>query len=195
MKIGIIGSGKLGSTLARLCVGQGHVVAIANTRGPNSLPELSRELGGRARAATVTEVAIGGDVIILALPFGPYRKLPVEPFRRKLVIDATNYDPARDGSIPELDADRTTSTELIAQHLEGARVVKAFNTMPYETLASGGRVGALHDQRLALPLAGDDREAKHAVAELIEQLGFAAVDNGSLAPGGRLQQPGSSGAR
>jgi predicted dinucleotide-binding enzyme len=191
MRIGIVGSGRVGETLARLLAGHGHVIAIANTRGPNSLRELVAELGGRVRAGTVTEVAIGGEVVILAIPFGRHQELPVEPFRRKIVIDASNYDSGRDGAIAELESDQATSSELIAHHLEAARMVKAFNTMNYQTLATGGQVDASRQTRLALFLAGDDDEAKVTVAELIEQLGFAAVDTGSLARGGRLQQPGS----
>lgn len=192
MRIGIVGSGRIGGTMMRLVVAHGHQVAIANTRGPFSLPGLGAELGGRARAATAREAAIGGEAILLALPFGRYRELPVEPFGRKIVVDATNYYADRDGSIGELDADRITSTELIAQHFERARVVKAFNTMNYKTLATAGQTDAPREERLALFLAGDDPDAKVLVAELIEQLGFAAVDTGSLARGGRLQQPGSA---
>ncbi|MGI8429026.1 MAG: NADPH-dependent F420 reductase [Solirubrobacteraceae bacterium] len=192
MRIGIVGSGRIGGTMMRLLVRGGHQVAIANRRGPNSLAGLGAELGGRARAATVTEAAIGGEMIILAIPFGRYGELPVEPFRRKIVVDATNYYRDRDGSIGELDGDRVTSTELIAQHLEGARLVKAFNTMHYETLATAGAPGSPREERIALFLAGDDREANGIVGELIEQLGFAAIETGSLAQGGRRQQPGSA---
>lgn len=192
MRIGIIGSGRMGMTAARLFVAQKHMVAIANTRGPNSLPGLGAQLDGRARAATVREVTVGGQLILLALPFGRHRELPAEMFVGKLVVDATNYEPARDGSFVELDAGRITSSELIAQHLAAARVVKALGTMNHERLAAGGRTDLPREERLALLLAGDDQEAKDVVAELIEQLGFAALDTGSLARGGRLGQPGSS---
>jgi hypothetical protein len=190
LKIGVIGSGKLGMTAANLFVAHGHRVALANSRGPNSMPGLVVESGGLARAATTSEAAIGGDLVLLALPFGRHRDLPVEPFRRKLVVDATNYRPERDGSFPALETGLTTSSELIAQHLQGARVVKAFNTMPYEILRSGGRTDVDREQRLPLFLSGDDGDAKALVAALIEQLGFAPVDSGSLSEGGRLQQPG-----
>lgn len=191
MRIGIIGSGRMGMTAAQLFTAHGHTVAIANTRGPNSLPGVGARLDGRARAATVREVTVGGQLILLALPFGRHPELPAEMFTGKLVVDATNYDPGRDGSFGELDAARITSTELIAQHLEGARMVKALGTMNHERLATGGRTDVPREERLVLPLAGDDQDAKDVVAELIEQLGFAALDTGSLAEGGRLGQPGS----
>ncbi|MHB8659186.1 MAG: NADPH-dependent F420 reductase [Solirubrobacteraceae bacterium] len=191
MRIGVVGSGNLGMTAVCLFVAHGHVVAVGNARGPNSMPDLVRTFGGKARAATVTELAIGAELIILALPFGRYRQLPVEPFRGKTVVDATNYLPGRDGSLVELDSDRVASSELIARHLVRARVVKAFNTMRYESLATEGRTDAPRAERSALFLAGDDMDAKVIVAELIEQLGFAAIDTGSLSQGGRMQQPGS----
>jgi hypothetical protein len=192
MKIGIVGSGKLGMTALRLFVACGHRVAVSNTRGPNSMPELITTFHGQARAATTTDIAIGGDVIILALPFSRYRELPVEPFRRKLVVDATNYDPDRDGATAALDNDEITSTELISQHLKRARIVKALNTMPYQTLGTKGQTDAAPQQRLALFFCGGNQDAKQTVARLIDQLGFAAIDTGTLSRGGRLQQPGSA---
>ncbi len=191
MKIGIIGSGRIGGTAARLFVRTGHEVAIANSRGPDSLADFVDELGANARAATVDEAADFGDVVLEAIPFSHYRDLPADHLAGKIVIDADNYYPARDGHIDELDSDRTTSTELIARHLEGARMVKAFNTMVSTTLGSEGRPDAPRDKRLALFVAGDDEDAKRVVSELIDEIGFAPVDTGSLAEGGRRQQPGS----
>lgn len=192
MKIGIVGSGKLGMTAVRAFVACGHRVAVSNTRGPNSMPELIKRFHGQARASTTTDIGIGAEVIILALPFGRYRELPVEPFRGRIVVDATNYDPGRDGSTAALDNDEITSTELISQHLEGARIVKAFNIMPHQTLGTKGQTDAAPERRLALFFSGEDRDAKRTVTGLIDQLGFAAVDTGSLSQGGWLQQPGSA---
>jgi predicted dinucleotide-binding enzyme len=189
MRIGIIGSGKIGSTVARLAVSAGHEVAIANSRGPASIEGLVERLEARAIGATVGDAACFGEIVLVAVPMGAYRTLPAEPFAGKIVIDANNYYPTRDGRIAELDEDRTTSSELLAAHLRGARIVKAFNTMYYETLATQGNPDAPREDRLALFLAGDDRDAKKVVSGLIEQLGFAPVDTGTLASGGRLQQP------
>jgi predicted dinucleotide-binding enzyme len=192
MRIGIIGSGRIGGTAARLFVQSGHEVAIANSRGPDSLADLVGELGENARAATVDEAADFGEVVLEAIPFGRYGELPADHLAGKIVIDADNYYPARDGHIDELDSDRTTSTELIARHLEGARMVKAFNTINAGELASDGRPDAPREERLALFVAGDDEDAKRVVSRLIEDIGYAPVDSGSLAEGGRRQQAGSS---
>jgi predicted dinucleotide-binding enzyme len=190
MRIGIIGSGNIGATAARLFAGAGHDVAIANSRGPESLAGLAEELGDRARAATVEDAAAYGDVVLVAIPFGRYRELPAAPLAGTIVIDAMNYYPNRDGHFSELDDDSTTSSELLAAHLADARVVKAFNSMYWEVLRDRGRPDEAED-RLALFVAGEDQEAKDRVSGLIEEIGFAPVDSGTLGEGGRRQQPGS----
>jgi predicted dinucleotide-binding enzyme len=191
VKITIIGSGKIGSTAARLFIGAGHEVAIANRRGPQSLEPLQRELGAALQPASIEDAVRFGDVVLVAVPLHAIDALPAASFAGKIVVDANNYYPNRDGHIPELDRDETTSSELLARHLPGARVVKAFNTMYYATLGEAGDPSKPEDDRLALFVAGDDQQAKQVAIDLIEQLGFAAMDNGSLADGGRRQQPGS----
>jgi 8-hydroxy-5-deazaflavin:NADPH oxidoreductase len=186
MKIGIIGAGMIGATTARLFARSGHDVAIANTRGPASLAELVDEIGPRVRAATVDDAAAFGEIVLLAIPFGQYGTLPAERLAGKIVVDAMNYYPQRDG---ELMLDGLTSSELVARYLSGARLVKAFNTMYFQTLATRGDPSVPLDERLALFLASDDAVAKAEVARLIEQIGFAPVDTGSLREGGRRQQP------
>ncbi len=188
MNIGVIGSGKIGGTAARLFVRAGHPVAIRNSRGPASLGALVEDLGTNARAATIDEACAFGEVVLVAIPFGKYQTLPVKPLERKVVVDAMNYYPQRDGRIELGDL---TSTELVARHLRGARLVKAFNTMYFETLGAQGRGDAPVEDRLALFVAGDDADAKALVSRLIEQIGVAPVDTGSLHDGGRLKQPGS----
>jgi 8-hydroxy-5-deazaflavin:NADPH oxidoreductase len=190
MRIGVIGSGRIGGTAARLFAGAGHDVAIANSRGPESLAELVGELGGRARAETVEGAASFGDVVLLAIPFIGYTDLPAAQLTGKIVIDAGNYYPNRDGHDAALDADETTSSERLAEQLPGARVVKAFNTLYFEHLRDRAAPGA-GSERTALFLAGDDAEAKERVAALIADIGFAPVDAGGLADGGRKLQPGA----
>lgn len=190
MKIGIIGSGNIGATAARLFAKAGHEVAISNSRGPETLRELVADIGPNVRAATVEEAAEFGEVVLEAIPFGRYKELPVEPLARKVVVDAANYYPQRDG---EIDFGGLTSSEEIARYLgPGVRLVKAFNTMYYETLASEGRPEAPVEERLVLFVGGDDEEAKARVSRLIEEIGFAPVDTGPLGEGGRKQQPGSA---
>ncbi len=191
MRIGIIGSGKIGGTLLNLLAGRGHEVAVANSRGPETLAGQVEEAGEGARAATVDEAADFGDVVVVAVPLHAYSELPADRLAGRIVADANNYYAERDGSIAELDDDSTTSSELLAGHLADSKVVKAFNTMNFRALGSEGRPDAPRDERLAIFLAGDDEDAKRTVAELIDDLGFAPVDTGSLAEGGRRQQPGA----
>jgi 8-hydroxy-5-deazaflavin:NADPH oxidoreductase len=190
MRIGVIGSGNIGSTAARLFAGAGHEVAIANSRGPETVADLVADIGQNATAATVEEAASFGEAMLVAIPFAAYRELPAEALGGRIVIDAMNYYPSRDGNFAELDDGSTTSSELLAAHAPGVKVVKAFNTMNWKVLRDRGKPGG-GDDRLAIFLAGDDAEAKALVAGLIEAIGFVPVDTGGLAEGGRRQQPGS----
>jgi predicted dinucleotide-binding enzyme len=187
MQIGIIGSGNIGSTAAKLFVDAGHTVAISNSRGPESLTELADELGSNARAVTVDEAAAVGDVVLEAIPYGEYESLPAEALAGTVVISAANYYPQRDG---EIEFDGRTQTELVAEHLADSTVVKGFNTMYYETLRDDARPDEPLDERLVLFLAGDDDDAKATVATLIEEIGFAPFDVGSLADSAVIE-PGS----
>lgn len=192
MKIGIIGSGNIGAAAARLFASAGHEVAVSNSRGGAGLESLISELGGGARATGIEEAARFGEVVLVAVPFGKYETLPAEAFEGKVVIDANNYYPQRDGNFAQLDADRNTSSELVASHLKGARLVKAFNTIWFEHLARQGNVNLPLEERRAIFIAGDDEEAKQTVAQLVEEIGFAAVDTGPLGEGGRRQQVGTA---
>lgn len=191
MKIGIIGSGYIGAASARLFVRAGHEVALSNSRGGEGLESLVAELGPQARATTIEEAARFGEVVLVAIPLGKYKTLPAEAFYGKVVIDAGNYYPNRDGQIPELDGGETTSSELVSAHLKGARLVKAFNTIYYVHLAEQGDVNLPLEDRRVIFIAGDDSGAKETVAKLIEEIGFAAVDTGFLHEGGKRQQPDS----
>jgi predicted dinucleotide-binding enzyme len=187
--IGIIGSGNIGGTSARLLAGAGHRVLISNSRGPETLVDQATGLGPEVSAVTAEEAARRGEVVLVAIPFGRYRDLPAAALDGRIVIDATNYYPDRDGTVAELEDGSTTSSELVAAHLAGARVVKAFNTIYFVRLGEGGRPPG-DPERLALPIVGDDEEAKRVVAGLIDEMGFDAVDHGGLAQGA-AQQPGT----
>jgi predicted dinucleotide-binding enzyme len=191
MKVGIIGAGKIGGTAARLFVNAGHEVAISNSRGPETLQEFAASLGNGAKAVSVKEAAQFGEVVLISIPFGKYRELPHEAFNGKIVIDSNNYYSKPDGNFTEIDQGKTTSSELLAGHLRDARIVKAFNTIWFEHLKSQGDTSLAAVDRRAIFVAGDDREAKQTVSKLIDEIGFTAVDTGSLHDGGKAQQPGS----
>lgn len=192
MKIGIIGSGHIGANAARLFVRAGHEVALSNSRGGEGLEGLVAELRPKARATTIEEAARFGEVVLIAIPFGRFRTLPAKAFQDKIVVDAGNYYRQRDGNFAELDNDETTSSELLAARLRGARLVKGFNTIWFEHLATQGDTDLPLEERRAIFIAGDDSQAKEVVARLIEEIGFAAVDTGFLHEGGRRQQPGTA---
>jgi predicted dinucleotide-binding enzyme len=188
MRVGVIGSGRIGGTAARLFAAAGHEVAIANSRGPETLADLGAEIG--AQADTVEGAASFGDVVLLAIPFRAYTDLPAAQLTGRIVIDAGNYYPNRDGHYAALDADETTSSQLLAGQIPGAHVVKAFNTLYWEHLRDRAAAGAT-GERTALFLAGDDQDAKERVAALVADIGLAPVDAGDLAEGGRKLQPGA----
>jgi 8-hydroxy-5-deazaflavin:NADPH oxidoreductase len=192
MKIGIVGSGNIGGSAARLFVRAGHQVALSNSRGGRGLEDLVLELGDQAHATTIEEAARFGEIVLVAIPFGRFSDLPADAFKGKVVIDAGNYYPERDGKLAELDQEETTSSELMASHLKEARLVKGFNTIYFKHLASQGDSGLPLEDRRAIFIAGDDSKAKEIVARLIEEIGFAAVDTGFLHEGGRSQQPGTA---
>ncbi len=188
MKIGIIGSGNIGGTAARLFAAAGHEVALSHKSGPESLREQVAQLGERARAMTVEEAAAFGDVVLLALPWRTREDLPAERLAGKIVIDATNpYRP--DSSVYDLGG--SSSSEEMLRAIPEARLVKAFNTLYAKDLASRGRPELPLDERTAILLASDDPQAWEIVSRLVEEIGFAPVDTGGLRDGGRLQQPGS----
>ncbi len=187
MKIGIIGSGHIGGTLTRRLRALGHDVTVTNSRGPESLTDLAAETG--ATAGTLEETVQGSELVVIAIPVRAVPDLPAALFDGKLVVDADNYYPERDGDIPELLDRSLTSSRWTAEHLKGARVVKVFNTIRAPHLMDNGRPAGAPD-RIALPVAGDDPAAKRVVMELVEELGFDAVDGGTLDASWR-QQPGT----
>jgi predicted dinucleotide-binding enzyme len=183
VKIGIIGAGHIGGTLAERLVAEGHQVALSNSRGPETL----QGVVDGAQPMAVDDAARFGDVIVVSIPLGRYREVPADAVHGKVVIDTNNYYPERDGHFPELDDGITTSSELLQAHLPVASVVKAFNAISWTNLRDAGRPAG-DPERLGIPLSGDDELAKRAVAELIEEIGFDAVDAGGLAQGGRKHQ-------
>jgi len=187
--IGLIGTGMIGSTVARLAIGAGHDVVLSNSRGPDTLAELVDELGPRARAATRAGAAVAGDIVLVSIPIKAYPTLSDATVDGKVVLDTGNYYPQRDGEIPELAAKTLTDSEYLVRFLPGAEVVKVFNNIFYKHLSSLARPADAAD-RTALPIAGDSATAKAIVAEFLDSIGYGVVDAGTLSDGWR-QQPGT----
>ncbi|MBA2602984.1 MAG: NAD(P)-binding domain-containing protein [Acidobacteria bacterium] len=185
--IGIIGAGHIGGQIARLAVANGYRVVISNSRGPETLSSLVAELGPAARAATPAEAARAGDIVLVSVPLKHYRSVPVEPLAGKIVMDTNNYYPQRDGQIPELDNESTTTAELLQTHLPTSNVVKAFNHIYAAELTTHGQPAGTPNRR-ALVIAGDDAESKGVVTRLLDQFGFDTVDAGPLKEGWRIQR-------
>lgn len=190
MKIGIIGAGNIGGTLARRLAALGHQVGVANSRGPESLAALARESG--ARAVTVEEAARAGDVVIVSIPLKNISRLPRDLFKgvpdSVVVVDTGNYYPRqRDGRIDPIERG-ATEARWVADQL-GRPVVKAFNNIYARHLLERGKPTGTAG-RIALPIAGDDPRAKEVVTRLLDELGFDAVDGGGLDESWR-QQPGT----
>jgi 8-hydroxy-5-deazaflavin:NADPH oxidoreductase len=185
--IGLIGAGHIGSQVARLAVAAGYDVVLSNSRGPETLADLVTELGPRARAGTVAEAAGAGDIVVVTIPLKHYQRVPVEPLRGKIVIDTNNYYPQRDGRMPELDDESTTTSELLQRHLPESKVVKAFNHIYAAQLTTDGRPAGTPGRR-ALVIAGDDAAAKARVRKLLDEFGYDTVDAGPLAEGWRIQR-------
>jgi predicted dinucleotide-binding enzyme len=190
VRIGIVGAGKIGGTLARKLADAENDVGLCNSRGPDSLKDAVAAMGPKVCPMTVQEAAAFGEVVLLALPFGRYKEIPAKSLTGKIVIDATNYFRDRDGHIGELEHGQTTSSELLQQYFRDAKVVKAFNSIRWTVLRDESKPSGAGD-RLGIGIAGDDPEAKRVVAELMDQIGYDAVDAGGLAFGGRRLQPDS----
>lgn len=190
MKISIIGTGNIGTTLIRKLTKAGHTVQMANSRGPETLQELAEETG--ARAVTAQEAAQGVDVVILSIPLNklPHMKEVLARLPHEVVVaDTSNYYPQRDGNIPALDNGQVES-EWVSEQI-GHPVIKAWNNVLSGTLADKGLPPGA-EGRIALSVAGDDPAAKKAILSLVEDTGFDAIDGGSLAESWR-QQPGTPG--
>ena len=190
MKIGIIGAGQIGGTLARRLTALGHDVSIANSRGPRSLAALASETG--ARPVTVEQAARAGDVVIITIPVKNIPRLPAPLFEdvpdHVVVVDTGNYYPQqRDGRIDPIE-NGITESRWVSERL-GRPVVKAFNTIYARHLLERGKPRGTAG-RIALPVAGDDRRAKDVIIRLLDELGFDGVDAGSLDESWR-QQPGT----
>ena len=185
--LGILGAGRLGTVIARLAASAGYRVLVARSGDPAPIARAMAAIG--ATAATTEQVIAEADAVVLALPLGKYRMLPADLLRGALVVDAMNYWWGADGIRPDLTDPRTSTSELVQQHLAGARVVKALGHMGYQDIEDETRPAGA-DGRKALALAGDDDTDVAAVARLVDDVGFDPVLAGSLADGIMLE-PGA----
>jgi 8-hydroxy-5-deazaflavin:NADPH oxidoreductase len=184
--IGLIGSGKIGGTVARLAVAAGYDVVLSNSRGPHTLTDLVTDLGPRARAGTPAEAAQAGDIVVVSVPLGAYPTVPTDELTGKVVLDTNNYYPQRDGHIAELDDRTATSSELLQRHLPKSQVVKVFNNIMHRHLLGLARPAGA-DDRSALLIAGDDEAAKATATRFLEAIGYDTVDAGPLAESWRFE--------
>ncbi|WP_214468506.1 NADPH-dependent F420 reductase [Microbacterium flavescens] len=186
-RVGIIGAGHIGSTLARGLAERGYEVVISNSRGPETLNALVDELGPKVTAGTVTDAAASGDVVIVTVPLKALDQIPVEPLAGKIVLDTNNYYWERDGRIAALDEKRTTTTAMLQAHLPESRVVKAFNhILASDILTTGAPAGT--ENRRALATASDHSDAAAFVTALYDEFGFDTVDIGSVAESWRVER-------
>lgn len=187
MRIGIVGAGALGSTLTELWANAGHQLAVGDPEAPTQLAE---RLGPSVQATSVEEAARFGDVVVLTGPFAQPEMLPPpSAVAGKIVIDAMN---AITQTGAPMDLGARASSAVVAGSFPDARIVKALNTLEADTLRAEARPSVPREKRFAMLLAGDDARAKERVATLIEEIGFAPLDAGSLALGGRHLEPRST---
>jgi predicted dinucleotide-binding enzyme len=183
--IGIIGSGHVGSSLAKAAIGHGYDVVLSNSQGPDSLAELVAGLGPKARAATPKEAAEAGDFAIVAIPVTTVEQVPVEPLAGKVVIATINYFPQRDGHINEIDEGTISVPGVLQRHLPASRVVRAFSMLDAADMSGDGHPEG-DPKRRAIAIAGDDQAAKQLVSDLCDDFGFDVVDLGGLAESWRV---------
>lgn len=184
MRIGIIGAGGIGQAFASQVAKAGHEVILSNSRGPESLADVVRDLGPRVRAGTRQQAA-QADIAVLAVRWSQSRSalFDLPAWNGRILIDATN--PIIDPGFRPAELNGSTSSEIVASLATGARVVKVANTLPRALLASDPRQAG---GRRVLFMSGDDAAAKADVSVVLEKAGFATIDLGGLASGGRLQQ-------
>ena len=177
MRIGFVGSGRLGQALAKRLVAAGHDIMISNSRGREAVLQTAQDIG--CQAGSASDAARFGDIVVVSVPLSAFALLPVEAMGERIVVDTCNYYPTRDGVRPELENGGETTSSLLQKTLPKAVVVKAFNSVLASHLARGG-VATPDGERHALPIASDDPAAGAIVGKLVEDAGFASVFSGPI---------------
>lgn len=184
--IGIIGAGRIGQAIAGLAVRQGHPVILSNSRGPETLESVVKELGPLASSDTAAGAARKGDIVVIAVTFDAIDALPAAELGGKVVLDATNYYAPRDGVIPAVEGDRVPTSVHVQQVVPEARIVKSFNHIVWSDIPADARPTNAPDRR-GIAVAGDDLPSKQQVTEFVDEIGFDPVDIGALAESWRIQ--------
>ncbi|MDR6692154.1 putative dinucleotide-binding enzyme [Microbacterium sp. 1154] len=185
--VGIIGAGHIGSALARGFTKNGYDVVIANSRGPETLSDLVAEIGDSARAATAQDAAEAGDIVVVTVPLKAIADVPVAPLAGKTVLDTNNYYFERDGHIAELDEKKTTTSQMLQEHLPESVVVKAFNHIPAADILTDGTPAGTENRR-ALATSSDSDEAVALVTRIYDEFGFDTVNVGPLSESWRVER-------
>ncbi|MFN3948070.1 NADPH-dependent F420 reductase [Microbacterium sp.] len=185
--VGIIGAGHIGSALAKGFAKHGYDVVISNSRGPETLSDLVGSIGERARAATAQDAAEAGDVVVVTVPLKAYAEVPVAPLAGKIVLDTNNYYFERDGRIAALDEKKTTTSQMLQEHLPESRVAKAFNHIMAADILTDGTPAGSADRR-ALATSSDFDEAAALVARVYDEFGYDTVNVGPLAESWRVER-------
>jgi len=184
---GMIGAGKIGSTVARAVLALGHDVILSNSRTPDTLDALVEELGPHASAALASDAAAQADVVLVAIPFGRFREIAAEPLAGKIVLDANNYYFERDGHFPELDRGEATTTGLLQEHLKDAHVAKAFNHIFFKQILTDGTPAGTPGRR-ALVTSSDHPDAVDFVTDLYDAIGYDTVPIVPLSESWRVER-------
>ena len=193
--IGFIGSGHIGSSVARAALGKGYRVVMSNSRGPETLADLIADLGEGASAASAVDAANAGDFVVVSVPLNAALGVPVGPLAGKVVIDTDNYYFERDGHIAEIDDHELTVSGLLQRHLVGAKVAKGFNHIKWSEIQTDALPSGTPGRR-ALATASDFPEAVELVTRFFDEIGFDTVNIGPLSESWRIDRdmPGYGGS-
>ena len=185
MNIGIVGAGNIGQAIARRALAAGYRVMLSNSRGPGTLVAVAAALG--CEAGEIGEATAFGDRVVVAIPFRSLPSLVPALFRGKVVMDTGNHYPGRDGADSALDTMQETTGERMQRHLSSARVVKAFNAIMQADIGAHAQPSGAPNRR-ALPIAGDDIQARQQVAAFVNDIGFDVVDAGAMHESWRFER-------
>lgn len=185
-KISIVGAGYIGQALSELFLAKGYEVMICNSKHPQSLVHLKVKFPG-IQFGSLKQVAYFSELICIAIPFSNYNQISPLLFKDKIILDCMNYYPDRDGSWMQLDRYKTTTSTMVAAHFSKAKVIKAFNAILAKDIVKDAKL-PLDTQSRALPIAGNDLEAKLLISSLLNDVGYATVDAGSLEDSWRFER-------